>query len=115
MIGALSRDHIAELILRIVGKVRRVRNVYAAFGRRQRQLDTFGLSGLVRRDRAGFGHRFQNLVAARPRGVEIVIRIVAIRTANQAGEKRRFRQSQSRHVFVEIRARRFAKTVNRKA
>ncbi len=44
-----------------------------------------------------------------------MIRIVTIRTANQAGKKRRFRQSQRRHIFVEIRARRFAKTVNRKA
>ena len=46
---------------------------------------------------------------------KIVIRVVAIGTADQSRQKSRFRRSQVGNVFVEVGAGRFAKTVDRKA
>ena len=63
----------------------------------------------------GLSHVIQHLIAPRGRGVDVVIRVVAIGTANNSRQKSRLRQGQIRHVFTEVGVSRFAKTVDRKA
>ena len=114
MIRALSADQITELVLHVVGKVWRVGNINPALCGRQLQFVGFGLSGLIFRNRSGLGHRLEHLIAARARCLEIMERIVAIRTANQTSQKGRFGQGQVRYIFVEVSVGSFAETVDRK-
>ena len=111
MIGALAGDYIAELVLHIISKVRRVGNVYSPLRGRNFQFARFRCLRVSLTNHARLRHRFQHLIAPRARSLLIVIWIVAIRAANQAGKKRGLFEIQRRNIFVEVRARCFSKSV----
>ncbi len=68
---------------------------------------------LVGSDCAGFDHRVEHLIASCSRRIDLRVRIVAIRAANQARKKRRLRECQVRNVLIEISTRGLTETVDR--
>ena len=102
MIRTFTSHKIAELVLDIVGKVWRVRNVDAAFCRRQFQVGRFSRFCLIVRDCARLSHRLEHLIATRPGRFDIVKWIVSIGAANYPGEERRLGQRQIRYVFIKV-------------
>src|SRR5262249_47274062 len=93
MICALSTDQIAELVLYVISEIRGVRDVDASLRRSDFQIRSFRFPCLFLIDGSGFGHRLEYLIAPRLRSVQVVIRIVAIWTTNQARKKSGFRQA----------------------
>jgi len=113
--GIAACDHVAELVLYVIGEVWRVRDVNSAAHGRHLQYRILCSRRVSRAQLARFNHGIQNLIAPRSRRLELVVRIVAIGTANQTREKRRFGERQVRNVFVEVSARGFTKAVDREA
>src|SRR6185436_18681147 len=85
--GAWAGDHVAELSLNVVRKIRRVRYVDSSLGRGHLKRRLLGLISFFAGDLAGFRHVVQHLIPARGCSVDISIRVITIRTTNYSRQE----------------------------